>query len=113
MTFARLRPLPDPDHLPALDKAYLSADPARDLLPVVAMWDTATVLVANAGKVMTNPQLLRAVWGPSHVEQNHYLRVYMGNLRQKLEAEPKQPRHFLTVQGLGYKFRPAAEPSSP
>jgi two-component system KDP operon response regulator KdpE len=64
----------------------------------------AAVLVAHEGKVMTHRQLLREVWGPAHVEHNHYLRIYMGHLRQKLEADPSQPRHFLTETGVGYRF---------
>lgn len=63
-----------------------------------------THLIANAGKVLTHRQLLKAVWGPAHVEQNHYLRVYMGQLRQKLEAEPAQPRHLLTETAVGYRL---------
>jgi len=63
-----------------------------------------SVLVANAGKVMTNPQLLRAVWGPSNGENGHYLRIYMGHLRHKLEDEPAQPRHFVTETAVGYRL---------
>ncbi|MEN9398039.1 MAG: two-component system response regulator KdpE [Pseudomonadota bacterium] len=63
-----------------------------------------TVLVANAGRVMTHRQLLREVWGPAHSEQSHYLRIYMGHLRQKLEADPAQPRHLLTETAVGYRL---------
>lgn len=63
-----------------------------------------THLVAHAGKVLTHRQLLKAVWGPSHGDDNHYLRVYMGNLRQKLEVQPAQPRHLLTETGVGYRL---------
>jgi len=63
-----------------------------------------THLVANAGKVLTHRQLLKAVWGPSHVDDNHYLRVYMGNLRQKLEELPAYPKHLLTETGVGYRL---------
>lgn len=63
-----------------------------------------THLIANAGKVLTHRQLLKAVWGPSHVDDNHYLRVYMGNLRQKLEAQPAQPRHLITETAVGYRL---------
>jgi len=63
-------------------------------------------LIANAGKVLTHRQLLREVWGPSHVEDNHYLRIVMGHLRQKLEAEPAQPRHLLTETAVGYRLVP-------
>lgn len=62
------------------------------------------VLVANAGRVVTNPQLLREVWGPSHSESSHYLRVYMGHLRQKLEDDPAQPRYLLTETAVGYRL---------
>ena len=62
------------------------------------------VLVANAGRVLTQRQLLREVWGPSHSEQSHYLRIYMGHLRQKLEADPAQPKHLLTETAVGYRL---------
>lgn len=62
------------------------------------------VLIANAGRVVTNPQLLREVWGPSHSESSHYLRVYMGHLRQKLEDNPAQPRFLLTETAVGYRL---------
>ena len=63
-------------------------------------------LMANAGKVLTHRQLLKAVWGPAHVAQSHYLRVYMGNLRQKLEHNPAQPRHLVTETAVGYRLMP-------
>jgi len=62
------------------------------------------VLVRSAGKVMTHRQLLRDVWGPSHVEHNHYLRIYMAALRHKLEADPARPRFLLTEAGVGYRL---------
>jgi two-component system KDP operon response regulator KdpE len=64
------------------------------------------VLVANAGRVLTHPYLLREVWGPNQAENTHYLRVYMGNLRQKLEDDSTQPRHILTETGVGYRLVP-------
>jgi two-component system KDP operon response regulator KdpE len=64
------------------------------------------LLAGNPGKVMTHRQLLRDVWGPSHVEHSHYLRIYMAQLRQKLETDPARPRHFLTEPGVGYRFVP-------
>jgi two-component system KDP operon response regulator KdpE len=66
------------------------------------------VLIANAGRVLTHRQLLREVWGPSQAGQNHYLRIYMGNLRRKLEADPAQPRHLLTETAVGYRLVQAA-----
>lgn len=63
-----------------------------------------SVMVNNAGRVVTNPQLLRAVWGPAHAENGHYLRIYMGHLRHKLEDDPAQPRHLITETGVGYRL---------
>lgn len=63
------------------------------------------VLIANAGKVMTHRQLLREVWGPAYSDSSHYLRIYVGHLRHKLEDDPAQPRHFLTETGVGYRFQ--------
>jgi two-component system, OmpR family, KDP operon response regulator KdpE len=63
------------------------------------------VLVQNAGKVVTHRQLLREVWGPGHAEQPHYLRVYMAQIRHKLEADPARPRFFLTEPGVGYRLK--------
>lgn len=63
-----------------------------------------TVLMTNAGRVLTHRQLLREVWGPAHAGQNHYLRIYMGHLRQKLEADPAQPKHLLTETAVGYRL---------
>jgi two-component system, OmpR family, KDP operon response regulator KdpE len=64
-----------------------------------------TLLVRHAGKVITHGQLLREVWGPAYAEQTHYLRVYMAQLRQKLEADPARPRLFQTEAGVGYRLR--------
>jgi two-component system KDP operon response regulator KdpE len=61
-------------------------------------------LVRHAGKVVTHQQLLREVWGPAHTDQGHYVRVYMGHLRHKLEAEPARPRYLLTEPGVGYRL---------
>jgi len=63
-------------------------------------------LLANSGKVITQRQLLSHVWGPNYVEHSHYLRIYMGHLRQKLEADATRPRHLLTETGVGYRFLP-------
>ena len=63
-----------------------------------------TTLIRHAGKVLTHRQLLLDVWGPPYVEQTHYLRVYMGQLRHKLEADPARPRFLLTEPGVGYRL---------
>lgn len=61
-------------------------------------------LIKNVGRVCTQRQLLLAVWGPNYVEQPHYLRIYMGHLRQKLESEPTNPAHLLTETAIGYRL---------
>jgi two-component system KDP operon response regulator KdpE len=62
-------------------------------------------LLAGEGRVLTHRQLLRDVWGPSYVESSHYLRVFVGHLRQKLEDDPTRPRHILTETGVDYRFQ--------
>jgi two-component system KDP operon response regulator KdpE len=62
------------------------------------------LLMRNAGRVLTHRQLLRDVWGPHDVHENHYLRVFVATLRRKVEPDPTQPRYILTEQGVGYRF---------
>jgi two-component system KDP operon response regulator KdpE len=62
------------------------------------------LFVQHAGKVLTHRQILREVWGPNHVEQTHYLRVYMAHLREKLEKNPAQPELLVTESGVGYRL---------
>ena len=64
-----------------------------------------TALARRPGRVLTHEQLLREVWGPAHTSQRHYLRVYMAQLRQKLELAPARPRLLLTEPGVGYRLR--------
>ena len=59
---------------------------------------------AAHGRVLAHRRLLREVWGPSHADQSHYLRIYMGHLRQKLESDPAQPQHLLTETAVGYRL---------
>ncbi|MDP2869479.1 two-component system response regulator KdpE [Methyloversatilis sp.] len=61
-------------------------------------------LAAHEGQVLTHRQLLREVWGPNSIEHGHYLRIYMGHLRRKLETDPARPQHLLTETGVGYRF---------
>jgi len=63
-----------------------------------------TIMIANAGRVLTHRLMLREVWGPAYVEHGHYLRVHMVHLRQKLEDDPAQPRHLLTETAVGYRM---------
>ncbi len=61
-------------------------------------------MIHDAGRVLTHRQLLRDVWGPGHADDSHYLRIYMAQLRRKLEADPTNPRHLLTETGVGYRL---------
>ena len=84
------------------DRRVLKAGKGVHLTPTE--YKLLALMVANAGRVLTNPQLLRSVWGPSHVEDGHYLRIYMGHLRHKLEDDPAQPKYLLTETGVGYRL---------
>jgi two-component system, OmpR family, KDP operon response regulator KdpE len=67
-------------------------------------WHVLEVLVRNAGRLVSQQQLLREVWGPSYANETGYLRVYLAQLRRKLEADPSHPRHLITEPGMGYRF---------
>lgn len=62
------------------------------------------ILIRHEGKLVSQHQLLQEVWGPNYETETHYLRVYLGQLRRKLEREPAHPRHLLTEPGMGYRF---------
>jgi two-component system KDP operon response regulator KdpE len=67
-------------------------------------WHLLEILVRHEGKLVSQRQLLQEVWGPQYGTESHYLRVYMAQLRRKLEADPSHPRHLLTEPGMGYRF---------
>jgi two-component system KDP operon response regulator KdpE len=67
-------------------------------------YDLLAALIEGDGRVLTHRQLLTAVWGPAHAHDVQYLRVFVGQLRQKLEADPAQPKHIRTEPGVGYRF---------
>ncbi|MDE8668079.1 response regulator [Pseudarthrobacter sp. H3Y2-7] len=69
-------------------------------------WGILQLLVRNPGRLITQQQMLAKIWGPGYGNETHYLRVYMGQLRRKLEADPARPRHLLTEAGMGYRFEP-------
>jgi two-component system KDP operon response regulator KdpE len=73
-------------------------------------WQLLEVLVRNAGRLVTHRQLLREVWGPGYETESNYLRVYLAQLRRKLEPEPSAPRYLLTEPGMGYRFQPGELP---
>ena len=72
-------------------------------------YDVLRTLVAHAGKVVTHRHLLTEVWGPADVDETHYVRVYVGQLRQKIEPDPARPRYIVTEPGVGYRLRTADE----
>jgi two-component system, OmpR family, KDP operon response regulator KdpE len=67
-------------------------------------WGVLELLVRNKGKLVAQKQLLQEVWGPTYASETHYLRVYLAQLRRKLEPQPSRPRHLLTEAGMGYRF---------
>jgi len=69
-------------------------------------WHLVEILVRNPGKLISQRQLLQEVWGPRYEEETSYLRVYMAQIRRKLERDPADPKHFITEPGMGYRFEP-------
>ncbi|MEV6759635.1 response regulator [Streptomyces sp. NPDC051105] len=76
----------------------------RDVRLTPTEWHLLEVLVRNTGRLVSQKQLLQEVWGPSYGTEANYLRVYMAQLRRKLEADPSHPKHFITEPGMGYRF---------
>ncbi len=76
----------------------------RDVRLTPTEWHLLEVLVRNSGRLVSQKQLLQEVWGPSYGTETNYLRVYMAQLRRKLEADPSHPKHFVTEPGMGYRF---------
>jgi two-component system KDP operon response regulator KdpE len=74
-------------------------------------WQILEILTRNQGKLVTQRQLLHEVWGPAYQTESNYLRVYLAQLRRKLEPEPATPRYLLTEPGMGYRFQSANTPS--
>ena len=71
-----------------------------------AEWIVLELLVRNPGRLVSQQQILTEVWGPAYAKETHYLRVYMAQLRRKLENDPAAPVHLLTEAGMGYRFAP-------
>ncbi len=67
-------------------------------------WQMVEVLARSRGKLITQQQLLQQVWGPQYERETHYLRIYMSQIRRKLEPDPSRPRYFITEPGMGYRF---------
>jgi two-component system KDP operon response regulator KdpE len=83
-------------------KRILGPDGEIRLTPT--QWHVVEVLVRNRGKLVTQRQLLQEVWGPGYTDETHYLRVFLAQIRRKLEADPSHPKHFITEPGMGYRF---------
>ncbi|WP_106400902.1 response regulator [Actinocorallia populi] len=75
-------------------------------------WHVLEILVRNPGRLVSQQQLLHEVWGPSYERETHYLRVYLAQLRRKLEPDPSRPRYLITEPGMGYRFAGQAPASS-
>jgi two-component system KDP operon response regulator KdpE len=69
-------------------------------------WNILEILVRNPGRLVTQKQLLTQVWGQAYAKETQYLRVYVAQLRRKLEEDPSSPRHLHTEAGMGYRFDP-------
>jgi len=81
-------------------------DTETDVRLTPTEWRLLKVLLRHPGKLVTQRQLLAEVWGPVHTTETHYLRLYMTQLRRKLEPNPARPRHLVTESGMGYRFEP-------
>ncbi|MGW0040552.1 response regulator [Rhodococcus sp. NPDC003348] len=84
-------------------KKVTKADAEVHLTPTE--WGMLEMLVRNKGKLVGQKELLREVWGPAYATETHYLRVYLAQLRRKLEDDPSRPRHLITEAGMGYRFQ--------
>jgi len=80
--------------------------PDGDVRLTPTEWHLVEILVRNPGRLVSQRQLLQEVWGPRYLEETNYLRVYMAQIRRKLEPDPARPRHFITEPGMGYRFEP-------
>jgi two-component system, OmpR family, KDP operon response regulator KdpE len=86
-----------------LKRLVIIGDREVHLTPI--QYRLLSVLIKNAGKVLTHQYLLKEAWGPSYKDNSHYLRIYMSQLRQKLEIDPAQPQYILTESGVGYRLK--------
>jgi two-component system, OmpR family, KDP operon response regulator KdpE len=81
-------------------------EPAQQIHLTPTEWQLLQALVSHAGRLVSQRQLLQEVWGPTYMNQGHYLRQYVKALRHKLEDDPTRPRHLITEPGMGYRFQP-------
>jgi two-component system KDP operon response regulator KdpE len=91
-----------------LDTTRVTGADGEEVRLTPTEWGIVSALVRNAGKLVSQRQLLHEVWGPNHETETHYLRVYLAAIRRKLEPDPSRPRYFLTESGMGYRFEAAS-----
>jgi two-component system KDP operon response regulator KdpE len=107
----RAAPAPDepvvstPDFTVDLAAKQVIRSNGEDVRLTPTEWQLLEILVRNNGRLVTQRQLLREVWGPSYETETNYLRVYLAQLRRKLEPEPSRPKYLLTESGMGYRFK--------
>jgi len=107
----RASPAPDepvvttPDFTVDLAAKRVRRDSDGDVRLTPTEWQLLEILVRNRGRLVTQRQLLQEVWGPAYESESNYLRVYVAQLRRKLEPEPSRPRYILTEPGMGYRFQ--------
>ena len=89
----------------AAKRVRRDADGGGDVRLTPTEWQLLEILVRNRGRLVTQRQLLQEVWGPAYESESNYLRVYVAQLRRKLEHEPSRPRYLLTEPGMGYRFQ--------
>lgn len=111
---ALLRRAPDAEEVPTVTTAEFTVDLGQRVVTrngesvrlTPTEWNILELLVRNPGKLITQQQILSTVWGPAYAKEANYLRVYIAQLRRKLEADTGNPRHLLTEAGIGYRFQP-------
>ena len=89
-----------------LESSSHTEEPAEQVHLTPTEWQLLQAMVRHPGRLVSQRQLLQEVWGPTYVEQSHYLRQYVKALRHKLEDDPTRPRHLVTEPGMGYRFHP-------
>jgi two-component system KDP operon response regulator KdpE len=92
----------------SIDLATHAIDGPAEVRLTPTEWHLLEILLRNPGKLITQRQLLTEVWGPAFVKETHYLRMYLGRIRRKLEPDPSRPRQLITEPGMGYRFQPLA-----
>jgi two-component system KDP operon response regulator KdpE len=99
--------------LPGRRVTFTEADTTTEVRLTPTEWHLLEVMLKHPGKLLSQKLLLAEVWGPGYETAGGNLRVYMGQLRRKLELDPSRPRHLLTEPGMGYRFQPGAQEVTP